>query len=306
MLPPIEAGLLRGDGEVRAGGAATWSSWGTNAGTDAGTVQVCDRRTGRRPDGHRLTLRRIRAPPRRRRRVPERRKAHRARRYRHRRGWGLSATPVLDIAGLDERFAPTCRGAPSPLAWAILAGAAERLAAARRDTADRVPVGPAPRWRGDLPRAQGSLRGDATRLGASARPRGLTRPVGPISGRQHILTRPPTRPSLEPRWICACTPTRSPELSFEAALDLAARTGCRAIEIAAGGQSSAPHMRLAELLGDAGRRRSFLDGIQPARAEHRGAQLLGLAVPSGPRRGRRAAYPGHRSGWPASWAWTGS
>jgi sugar phosphate isomerase/epimerase len=48
-----------------------------------------------------------------------------------------------------------------------------------------------------------------------------------------------------------------PDLTFEDALDLAARTGCRSIEIATGGQSSAPHMRLGDLLADAGKRRAF-------------------------------------------------
>jgi uncharacterized phosphosugar-binding protein len=37
---------------------------------------------------------------------------------------------VLDIAGLDERFAPTSGAVLVTLAWAILAGAAERLASA--------------------------------------------------------------------------------------------------------------------------------------------------------------------------------
>ena len=39
-------------------------------------------------------------------------------------------------------------------------------------------------------------------------------------------------------------------LSFTEALDLAARIGARGIEIAAGGQSPAPHMRIGELLAD--------------------------------------------------------
>jgi sugar phosphate isomerase/epimerase len=52
-----------------------------------------------------------------------------------------------------------------------------------------------------------------------------------------------------------------PELSFEEALDLAARTGCRSIEIATGGQSSAPHLRLGELLADPARRRAFRDAF---------------------------------------------
>ena len=55
-----------------------------------------------------------------------------------------------------------------------------------------------------------------------------------------------------------CLYTDSVEkLGFEEALDLAARIGCTSIEIAAGGQSSAPHMRIGELLADAGRRREF-------------------------------------------------
>ena len=47
------------------------------------------------------------------------------------------------------------------------------------------------------------------------------------------------------------------KLSFEAALDLAMETGCAAVEIAAGGQSSAPHMRIDDLLLDASKRRAF-------------------------------------------------
>ncbi|MEO8229098.1 MAG: sugar phosphate isomerase/epimerase [Chloroflexota bacterium] len=59
-----------------------------------------------------------------------------------------------------------------------------------------------------------------------------------------------------------CLYTDSVEkLSFEAALDLAAASGCRAIEIAAGGQSSAPHMRIGELLSDDGKRRSFAEAF---------------------------------------------
>ncbi|MFV2064288.1 MAG: sugar phosphate isomerase/epimerase family protein, partial [Chloroflexota bacterium] len=52
-----------------------------------------------------------------------------------------------------------------------------------------------------------------------------------------------------------------PGLSFEAALDLAARTGCRGIEIAAGGQSSAPHMRISELLEDRTAREAFREAF---------------------------------------------
>ncbi|CAN5772015.1 sugar phosphate isomerase/epimerase [soil metagenome] len=52
-----------------------------------------------------------------------------------------------------------------------------------------------------------------------------------------------------------------PHLSFTGALDLAARIGCRGIEIAAGGQSSAPHMRIGTLLEDAGARESFREAF---------------------------------------------
>lgn len=60
-----------------------------------------------------------------------------------------------------------------------------------------------------------------------------------------------------------CLYTDSVEkLSFHEALDLAARIGCAGIEIAAGGQSSAPHMRIRELLADAGKRRAFADAFR--------------------------------------------
>jgi sugar phosphate isomerase/epimerase len=62
-----------------------------------------------------------------------------------------------------------------------------------------------------------------------------------------------------------------PDLSFEEALDLAASVGCRAIEIAAGGQSSAPHMRIAELLGDPSARRTFT-----AAFDRRGLRIAAL------------------------------
>jgi sugar phosphate isomerase/epimerase len=44
---------------------------------------------------------------------------------------------------------------------------------------------------------------------------------------------------------------------FESALDLAARIGATGIEIATGGQSSAPHLHIDELLADRGKRASF-------------------------------------------------
>ncbi len=47
------------------------------------------------------------------------------------------------------------------------------------------------------------------------------------------------------------------DLGLEEALDVAARIGATGIEIATGGQSRAPHLRIDELLGDAGRRAAF-------------------------------------------------
>jgi len=52
-----------------------------------------------------------------------------------------------------------------------------------------------------------------------------------------------------------------PELSLEQALDLAADIGATAIELAAGGQSSAPHLRLQELLDDGRARTELLDAL---------------------------------------------
>jgi sugar phosphate isomerase/epimerase len=52
-----------------------------------------------------------------------------------------------------------------------------------------------------------------------------------------------------------------PDLSLEDALDLAVRIGCQSIEIAGGGQSSAPHLRLAELLGDRDKLRGFREAF---------------------------------------------
>jgi sugar phosphate isomerase/epimerase len=51
------------------------------------------------------------------------------------------------------------------------------------------------------------------------------------------------------------------ELPFEEALDFAAGIGIESVEIASGGQSSAPHMRLEELLADAAKRAAFADAI---------------------------------------------
>jgi sugar phosphate isomerase/epimerase len=52
-----------------------------------------------------------------------------------------------------------------------------------------------------------------------------------------------------------------PDHTFEAALDLAARVGASGIEIATGGQSSAPHLRIAELVADPARRAWFVDAF---------------------------------------------
>lgn len=52
-----------------------------------------------------------------------------------------------------------------------------------------------------------------------------------------------------------------PDHTLEEALDVAARVGATAIEIATGGQSRAPHLRIDELLGDADRRAAFQDAF---------------------------------------------
>jgi sugar phosphate isomerase/epimerase len=52
-----------------------------------------------------------------------------------------------------------------------------------------------------------------------------------------------------------------PDFSFEEALDIAADAGITAIEIAVGGQSSAPHLRVDELLGSAEKRAAFKDAF---------------------------------------------
>ena len=124
----IEAGMLRGDGAFvpEAGDVVIV---GTNAGTDAGTVQVAiaahdagltvigltcvayERHPDvvlEHPSGARLIdLADIVIDV-----------------------GGDVGDAVLDIPGLDERFAPTSGAVLVALAWAILAGAAERLAAA--------------------------------------------------------------------------------------------------------------------------------------------------------------------------------
>ncbi len=62
-----------------------------------------------------------------------------------------------------------------------------------------------------------------------------------------------------------------PHLGLEAVLDIAAEIGATGIEIATGGQSSAPHLRIDELLADAGQRARFL-----AAFESRGLRIAAL------------------------------
>ena len=62
-----------------------------------------------------------------------------------------------------------------------------------------------------------------------------------------------------------------PDHTLEEALDVAARVGATSIEIATGGQSTAPHLRIDELLGDPGRRVAF-----KAAFEDRGLRIAAL------------------------------
>jgi uncharacterized phosphosugar-binding protein len=126
----IEAGMLRGDGDF-VPGPGDVVIVGTNAGTDAGTVQVAiaAREAGltvvaltcvayerdpdvvvEHPSGAKLVdLADILIDV-----------------------GGDVGDAVLDIPGLEERFAPTSGAVLVALAWAVLAGAAERLASAGR------------------------------------------------------------------------------------------------------------------------------------------------------------------------------
>ena len=61
------------------------------------------------------------------------------------------------------------------------------------------------------------------------------------------------------------------DLPFERALDVAAAAGIRSIEIATGGQSSAPHLRIDELLGDPRGRADFRAAV-----EGRGLRIAAL------------------------------
>ena len=72
---------------------------------------------------------------------------------------------------------------------------------------------------------------------------------------------------------------------MEAALDVAARVGATGIEIATGGQSSAPHLRVDDLLADTGKRREFAEAF-----ESRGLRIAALncsAWPLHPATGER-------------------
>jgi sugar phosphate isomerase/epimerase len=74
-----------------------------------------------------------------------------------------------------------------------------------------------------------------------------------------------------------------PELTLDAALDLAVEVGAGAVELAAGGQSSAPHLRLHELLGDRRRQAELVEKL-----DSRGLRLAALncsAWPLHPRYG---------------------
>jgi len=60
--------------------------------------------------------------------------------------------------------------------------------------------------------------------------------------------------------LCVNTDTFG-DMPFEQALDVIAGLGIDAVEVAAGGHSTAPHMRIGELLADAAARARFADAI---------------------------------------------
>lgn len=74
-------------------------------------------------------------------------------------------------------------------------------------------------------------------------------------------------------------------LSTEAALDLAASLGIEAVEIAVGGQSSAPHLQLHHLLADRGARKRYQEALSSRSL--RLAALNCSAWPMHPRDGER-------------------
>ena len=84
--------------------------------------------------------------------------------------------------------------------------------------------------------------------------------------------------------LCLYTDSVS-SLSLDEALDFAVSIGAGAVEIAAGGQSSAPHMRVFELLDDAARRAEFARKL--AERELRLAAVNCSAWPMHPRAGER-------------------
>ena len=66
-------------------------------------------------------------------------------------------------------------------------------------------------------------------------------------------------------------------LSFEAMLDKVAELGVAGVEMTGGGWSPAPHLRAAELLADAGKRKAALSAI-----ESRGLEIAALNVSGNP------------------------
>jgi sugar phosphate isomerase/epimerase len=66
-------------------------------------------------------------------------------------------------------------------------------------------------------------------------------------------------------------------LSFEAMLDEVAELGVAGVEMTGGGWSPAPHLRAAELLADAGKRKTALSAI-----ESRGLEIAALNVSGNP------------------------
>jgi sugar phosphate isomerase/epimerase len=87
--------------------------------------------------------------------------------------------------------------------------------------------------------------------------------------------------------LCLLTDSVS-DLSFEQALDLAVSLGIESVEIAAGGQSSAPHMRLQELLDSTAARATFQRAISS-----RGLRLAAINCSAWPMHPLRAEQEAH-------------
>jgi sugar phosphate isomerase/epimerase len=85
------------------------------------------------------------------------------------------------------------------------------------------------------------------------------------------------------RKLCVNTDTFG-DLSLEEALDVTTSLGIEAVEIAAGGHSPAPHMRIGELLGDGGARARFAAAIAS-----RGLRLSAINCSSDPLHPRHGA-----------------